>query len=67
MIKRIKADLKEGDIVEIIGHSEPLYLFHNGELVKITPLEYNLCVNKLPDERWFAIFQHKHSVKPAGW
>jgi len=67
MIKRIKADLVEGDIVELAGISEPLYIFHGGRLTEITPMEYNLCVEKAPEERWFPIYISRcNSSKKVG-
>lgn len=47
-IKRIGLEQKlvEGDFVEVAGLSEPLYLFTHGELVKITPQEYNYLHSK---------------------
>ena len=55
MITIIKGKFQEGEIYEIEGHSEPLYLFHNGELKAITPIEYNLCTITEPKKRWLAI------------
>jgi len=44
-IKRIDGTgVVEGDIIEIIPHSDPVYLFHDGELDKITPQEFNILI-----------------------
>lgn len=43
MIERIgdKRQLVEGDFVEVCGISELLYLFSHGELIRLTPQEYD--------------------------
>lgn len=57
MIKRVYFDAKEGDIIEINRISEPLYIYHNGEISPINPLEYNICVETPPEERWVKIME----------
>lgn len=54
-IKRIKIDCNEGDIVEVNNHSLPLFIFHDDQLKEITPAEFNLCLDYLPEKRWSAI------------
>lgn len=52
MIKRIgNGKVEEGDFVEIAGYSEPLYLFHDGKLIEITPREFNYLNSKYLDKR----------------
>ncbi len=58
MINRI-GGFVEGEIYELGGRSEPLYIWHFGKLTEITPLEYNICVITLSNERWNAIFNHR--------
>lgn len=62
MIKRVGEGFEEGDIIEFNKQSEPLYIYHNGELVKITPQEYNLCTVNVPKERWNAISKLRYGI-----
>jgi len=49
----------EGEIYELGGNSEPLYIWHFGKLIEITPREYNICTVTLPENRWAKIFDNR--------
>ena len=53
MITRIT--LTKGWIYELNGNSEPLFLYTGESLEKITPQEYNLCVETPVVKRWSKI------------
>jgi len=47
----------EGEIYELNGVSKPLYIWHYGTLHEVTPQEFNVCVTKLPKDRWIEILK----------
>ena len=57
-----KDTFKEGEIYEIGGQSEPLYIWHKGKLEEISPLEYNICIAILPENRWKKIYDNRFYI-----
>lgn len=65
MTIKIGENIQEGDIVEFNNNSETLYLYTNGELVKITPQEFNEINSYYMDksERGFCLYCFRHNIK----
>lgn len=59
MIKRIKFDFSEGDVIEFNNQSEPLYIFHHGVLERINNHEYCICMKNPPEKRWGKIIEDR--------
>lgn len=57
MIKKIKFDFSEGDVIEFNNQSEPLYIYHHGVLKQIYNHEYGICMKNSPEKRWAKILE----------
>lgn len=55
MIKKVGKGIKNGDIIEFNQNSEPLFLYHDGDLIKLTPAEYNHLIVVTPEERYWEL------------